>query len=179
MVIWFTGLSGAGKTTIASLVYERVKPRLPHLVMLDGDAVREAFGDDLGHTEADRVKQISRVQRFARLLSSQGLMVMVAVVYAHPDLLAWNRRHIPDYFEVFVDAPLDLVRRRDSKGLYGRAARGETHNVVGHDIPWHAPAAPDLILDAGRGLTPLALAGQLVKAIPDLDAAWREEPVRG
>lgn len=179
MVIWFTGLSGAGKTTICDLLYERLKPRLPQLVLLDGDMVREAFGGDLGHTEPERVRQISRVQRLARLLSSQGLIVMVSVVYSRPDLLAWNRQHIAEYFEVLVDAPIAVVRSRDPKGLYSRALRGEIQNVVGHDIPWHRPSAPDLVLDAGGGRSALALAESVARSIPALAAAWPVASVHG
>lgn len=171
MVIWVAGLSGAGKTTVCRLLYDRLKPSMPALIMLDGDTVREAFGHDLGYSEADRVKQVSRVQRVARLLSDQGLVVIVALVYAHPDLLAWNRQHIADYFEVLLDAPLDLVRRRDAKGLYALALKGEVRDLVGHDIPWHRPAAADLVLNAADQ-SPEALAGAIARAVPRLAAHW-------
>ena len=171
MVIWMAGLSGAGKTTLCRLLYDRLKPSMPELVMLDGDVVREALGHDLGYTESERVKQVTRVQRVARMLSDQGLVVMVALVYSHPDLLAWNREHIPDYFEVLLDASLDLVRRRDPKGLYAKAQRGEMEHLVGHDIPWHRPASPDLILDVEHQ-TPDALADRIARAIPVLAARW-------
>lgn len=172
MVIWITGLSGAGKTTVCRLLYGRLKPSLPQLVLLDGDAVRDAFGQDLGYSEAERVKQVSRVQRIARLLSDQGLVVIVALVYAHPNLLAWNREHINGYFEVLLDAPLDLVRRRDSKRLYSRALRGETRDVVGHDIPWHRPVSADLVLDVANEPPPEALADAIARAVPALAVHW-------
>ena len=171
MVIWIAGLSGAGKTTVSQLLYTRLKPSLPQLVLLDGDVIREALGHDLGYAEAERVKQVSRVQRVARLLSDQGLVVIVALVYAHPDLLAWNRRHIPSYVEVLLDASLDLVRRRDPKGLYARALRGDIRDLVGHDIPWHRPATADLVFDPEH-LSPEAIAGAMARAIPELAAHW-------
>lgn len=172
MVIWVTGLSAAGKTTVCGLIYEELKPSIPELVLLDGDVVRETFGHDLGYSEPDRVRQVSRVQRMARLLSEQGLVVMVAVVYAHPELLAWNRRHIADYFEVLIDAPVELVRRRDPKELYARASRGEVRDVVGLDIPWHRPTSADLVLDVSDEPSPDALARRVALAVPRLSAHW-------
>lgn len=172
MVIWLTGLSGAGKTTICQVLYRRLKPSMPELVLLDGDAIRESLSTDLGFSESDRVRQISRVQRLARLLSSQDLVVLVAVVYANPELLKWNRDNIADYVEVLVDAPLDLVRARDPKGLYGRAMRGETQDVVGVDLVWHRPVASDLVIDPGAHPTPDDAARAIVQAVPRLAARW-------
>ncbi len=174
MVIWFAGLSGAGKSTVTQLLYERLKPSIPQLVLLDGDAVREAFGNDLGYSEAERRKQVSRVQRLARLLSSQGLVVIVALVYSHPELMEWNRANIPEYFEVLVDAPVDFVTERDSKGLYSRAKRGETRDVVGVDIHWHRPSKSDLVIDATQKTAPAELAETVAAAIPALRQHWRQ-----
>jgi adenylylsulfate kinase len=179
MVIWFAGLSGAGKSTVSQLMYDRLKPRMPQLVLLDGDAVRDAFGNDLGYTEDDRKRQVSRVQRLARLLSSQGLVVMVALVYSHAELMEWNRANISDYFEVLVDAPIDFVADRDSKGLYGRARRGETSNVVGVDIPWHKPSRPDLVIDATMQTNPEDLAASIARAVPVLAEQWKGAPSDG
>jgi adenylylsulfate kinase len=178
MVIWMAGLSGAGKTTVCRLLFDGLKASLPELVLLDGDGVREAFGNDLGHTEADRVRQVSRVQRLARLLSDQGLVVIVALVYANPDLLAWNRTHIADYFEVLFDAPLDLVRRRDPKRLYAGALTGETRDVVGVDIPWHRPESADLVLDLSREPDAATLATAIARAVPRLSSKWQTTPSR-
>ena len=176
MVIWMAGLSGAGKTTLCRLIYERLKPTMPELVLLDGDAVREALGHDLGYGESERVKQVTRVQRVARMLSEQGLVVIVALVYAHPDLLAWNRGHIPEYFEVLLDAPMELVRQRDPKDLYARAQRGEMRDLVGHDIPWHRPTSSDLVLDVAHQ-TPEELADRVARAIPALAEHWPASPI--
>jgi adenylylsulfate kinase len=168
MVIWITGLSGAGKTTISEALCALVKPRLPELVLVDGDAVRDLFGGGLDYEEADRVVQIGRLQRLARFLSQQGQLPVVAALYSHPDLLAWNREHLPGYFEVLIDAPVELVAVRDPKGLYRKAAAAERPNVVGLDIPWHRPAAPDLVIDPGDGATPEDAAGRIARAVPRL-----------
>jgi len=154
-VIWLTGLSGAGKSTIAEALVSRLKPMRPDTVLIDGDTVRVLFGGDLGYDEAARHQQIGRIQRLAHWLGRQELCVVVAALYAHPDLLAWNREHLPDYFEVYVDAPLNLLRARDSKGLYAGAASSMMRHVVGMDIPWHAPKQPDMVIDA-QGMEPPA-----------------------
>lgn len=171
MVIWITGLSGAGKTTLSDALAALVKPRLPEFVQVDGDIVREMFGQGLDYSEASRVVQIKRLQALAGYLSRQKLVVAVAALYAHPDLLAWNRAHFPEYFEVYIDAPLETVRARDAKGLYAKAARGEMKNVVGIDIPWHAPEHADLVIDARAGETPEAAALRIARAVPRLAAA--------
>jgi adenylyl-sulfate kinase len=171
MVIWLTGLSGAGKTTISTELYRRLKPRMPELVLLDGDAIRAALGGDLGFTEADRNVQIRRVQGIAKLLSDQGLVVLVGVVYANPELLAWNRANFSQYREIYLRAPLDVVTARDAKGIYGRAARGETSNVVGVDIPWREPERPDLVLEADGRNTPAEMADRVIAAVPPFAAA--------
>lgn len=168
MVIWVTGLSGAGKTTLCQCLYQRLKPAMPHLVLLDGDVVRRAFGGDLTHSEADRMRQVRRLQAMAQVLSEQGLVVVVAVLYAHPELLAWNRRHLKGYFEVYLRASLDTVFARDNKGLYAAAQSGRMPDVVGLDIPWHAPQAPDLVIDVDGGGTPEQHVEQLMHAVPVL-----------
>ena len=176
MVIWITGLSGAGKTSLCNALSRMLKPRLPQLVLIDGDAVRHLFGDALGFTEADRKEQIGRIQRLAKMLSDQGLVVLVAALYCHPDLLAWNRANLVDYFEVYLDAPFDLVERRDSKGLYAGAAAGAIPHVVGVDIPWHAPQAPDLRLDAAACKDPDDMAIGVIRAVPFLSTATAGSP---
>jgi adenylylsulfate kinase-like enzyme len=176
VVIWITGLSGAGKTSLCDALNRMLKPCLPQLVLIDGDAVRQLFGDTLGHSEADRKVQIGRIQRLAKMLSDQGLVVLVAALYSHPDLLAWNRANLADYFEVYLDAPLDLVERRDSKDLYAGAAAGTIPHVVGVDIPWHAPQAPDLRLDAAADIDPDDMAIGVIRAVPFLSTAIADLP---
>lgn len=171
MVIWITGISGAGKTTLSVALYELLKPRLPELVLIDGDAVRAMFGENLDYSEASRMVQIKRIQALVHYLARQGIVVIAAALYAHPDLLAWNRANLPGYFEVYIKAPLHLVRARDPKGLYEKAARGDMPNVVGVDIPWHEPSRPDMVIDATISDTPSALARRVAGAVPRLAAA--------
>lgn len=178
MVIWLTGLSGAGKTTIAEAMVAMLRPHIPQLVLVDGDVIRELFGASLGYEESARQEQIGRIQRLSGWLSSQGQTVVVAALYAHPDLLAWNRDNLPGYFEVYVKAPMSLLRERDSKGLYVGADSGQIPNVVGVDIPWRAPQQPDMVIDASRVELPLDLAMRIVRQIPDLAHALDRETAR-
>ena len=147
MIIWITGISGAGKTTLCEALRRLLKPRLPELVLLDGDVIRDIFGNDLGFAEPDRMRQIRRIQSIALELDRQGLVVLVAALYAHPSLLEWNRQNFTAYFEIYLEASLPLVQARDPKGLYAKVKRGEMKEVVGLDIPWHSPTSPDLRID--------------------------------
>lgn len=170
MVIWITGLSGAGKTTVCKAILRIAKDTIPEMVLLDGDIVRDIFDDQLGFTESDRMRQIKRIQRLARELDAQGLVVLVAALYAHPDLLAWNRENFENYFEVYLDAPLELVQQRDPKGLYAKARAGTMDHVVGLDIPWHVPSDPRITVRMTGLETPQAVALQIIEAIPELSA---------
>lgn len=171
MVIWITGLSGSGKSTLCEALRPKLKALRPNLVTLDGDAVRAAFGDDLSFREADRVTQIKRIQGIAKLLADQGITVLVAALYAHPDLLAWNRANLRDYFEIYLKSDVEFLLKRDNKKLYQRATRGEIPDVVGVDIPWHAPKNPDLVFDT-TSLTPAdALANQVLRKLMSKDTS--------
>jgi len=176
MVIWITGLSGAGKTTLSNELEKKLRPSLRHLVTVDGDIVRDLFGGDLSHRVEDRIVQINRLQKLAKLLSTQGLVVIVAALYAHPDLLKWNRDNIDEYFEIYLDAPLPLVMERDAKGLYAAARSGEMQDVVGMDIPWNPPDAADITIDCSLGESPTAMAGRVIEAIPELRLALEGLP---
>ena len=169
MVVWLTGISGAGKSTIADVIMRVAKPQLPSLVMIDGDVIRDLFGAGLGYHEDARKEQIGRIQRLALFLSRQKIPVLVAALYSNPELMQWNRKHLPDYFEVYVDTPLDVVKARDTKGLYAKARESVAPNVVGIDIPWHAPSNPDLIVQA-VGVTPESIAREIIAAAPVLSS---------
>jgi len=166
MVIWITGLSGSGKTALSEVLYRRLKPSLPELVRIDGDAVRAIMGHDLGYTEADRLTQVRRMQGLAKYLSDQGLVVIAAVLYSHPELLRWNRRSFRSYFEVYLKVSLEVLRKRNAKGIYAKAQKGEMTQVVGVDIPWHSPLCPDLVIDNNDSVSLEQLAEKVIVSIP-------------
>ena len=168
MVIWVTGLSGAGKTTLCQALQHMLKPRLPELALLDGDQVRAALSGDLGFSEKDRLLHIQRIQNLAKLLSDQGLVVLVAALYSNPELLQWNRRNFQEYFEIYVKTSLETLRRRDGKKLYARAFSVEIKDVVGVDIPWSEPAHPDMVINNNEPEPPEVLARRVIAELPRL-----------
>lgn len=150
MIIWMTGLSGAGKSTLANELYRSFKPSISSLVLIDGDVVRELFGSDLGYDIDSRKSQIIRIQKMVRFLSQQNIPVIVSALYSDPELFAWNRANLKNYFEIYIDTPIDVVVQRDVKGIYQMARAGRLKNIVGVDIPWNQPERPDLILDTSK-----------------------------
>ncbi|MBN9507554.1 MAG: sulfate adenylyltransferase subunit CysN [Alphaproteobacteria bacterium] len=147
-VLWFTGLSGAGKSTIADLVDRKLHALGHHTYILDGDNVRHGLNRDLGFSEADRVENIRRAAEAARLMVDAGLIVMVSFIspYRSDRDAARERFEAGEFIEVFIDTPIDECRRRDPKGLYARADAGKIRNFTGVDAPYEAPAAPELRL---------------------------------
>src|SRR5262245_12563624 len=147
--LWFTGLSGSGKSTIANLLEKRLHTDGKHTYILDGDNVRHGLNRDLGFTEADRVENIRRVTEVARLMADAGLIVLASFISPFRAERDAARELIgPDNFcEVFVDTPIEVAEQRDPKGLYKKARRGELANFTGVDSPYEAPEDPELRID--------------------------------
>ena len=148
-VLWFTGLSGSGKSTIANRVERRLHALGHHTMMLDGDNVRLGLNRDLGFTDADRVENIRRVGEVAKLMTEAGLIVLCAFIAPFRAEREAVRALLPDgaFLEVFVDTPLEECMRRDPKGLYAKARAGTLRNFTGVDSPYEMPNAPELRLD--------------------------------
>jgi len=151
-VLWFTGLSGAGKSTIANLVESKLVERHAHTLMLDGDNVRHGLNKDLGFTEADRVENIRRVGEVAKLMVDAGLIVLCAFISPFRAERRMVRTLVgeQEFIEIFIDAPLDVCKERDPKGLYRRALAGEIKNFTGVDQPYEAPEFPELKLSSAE-----------------------------
>ena len=145
-VLWFTGLSGAGKSTIANLVEKKLYALGHHSYLLDGDNVRHGLNKDLGFTDADRVENIRRVAEVAKLMVDAGLIVLTAFIspFRSERALARGLLDEGEFIEVHVDTPLDVAEGRDVKGLYKKARRGELKNFTGIDSPYEAPENPEL-----------------------------------
>ena len=149
VVLWFTGLSGAGKSTIANLVEKKLLAQGRHSYLLDGDNLRHGLNKDLGFTAADRVENIRRVAEVARLMVDAGLIVLTAFISPFRAERRMARALLPEgqFIEVHVDTPLDVAEARDVKGLYAKARRGELKNFTGIDSPYEPPEAPELRVD--------------------------------
>ena len=149
VILWFTGLSGAGKSTIANLVEKKLTLAGRHTYLLDGDNIRHGLNRDLGFTDADRVENIRRVAETARLFVDAGLIVLVSFISPFRSERAMARELVgaDEFLEIHVDAPLDVVEARDTKGLYAKARAGEIQHFTGIDSPYEPPLSPDLHLD--------------------------------
>jgi len=149
MVVWLTGLSGAGKSTIATRLDALLAERGRHTFVLDGDHLRHGLSKDLGYTDADRVENIRRAGEVARLMTDAGLIVIAAFIspFAAERAMVRSLMRPGEYFEVFVDTPLAVAEARDPKGLYRKARAGQLKHFTGIDSPYEAPSAPDLRID--------------------------------
>ncbi|MFT4257173.1 MAG: sulfate adenylyltransferase subunit CysN [Pseudoxanthomonas sp.] len=165
-VLWFTGLSGAGKSTVANLVDKRLHALGYHSFILDGDNVRHGLNRDLGFTDEDRVENIRRVAEVAKLMTDAGLIVLVSFIspFRAERRMARERFAEGEFIEVFVDTPLALAESRDVKGLYAKARAGQIPNFTGIDSPYEAPEQPELHLHADAH-APEALAEQVLGAL--------------
>jgi adenylyl-sulfate kinase len=146
-VLWFTGLSGAGKTTIAIPLAEALKARGLKVERLDGDIVRQGLTRDLGFSKEDRDKNIERVTFVAKLLSRNGVAVLAAFISPYREVRAMARRETTQFIEVFVNAPLEVCAARDVKGLYKKAFAGELKDFTGVNDPYEEPLDPEITLN--------------------------------
>jgi bifunctional enzyme CysN/CysC len=162
-ILWFTGLSGAGKSTIANLVESKLLAHGVHTALLDGDNVRHGLNKDLGFTAADRVENIRRIAEVARLMTDAGLIVLASFIspFRAERRLAREIAAAGEFVEIYVEAPLETVIARDPKGLYKRALAGQIKNFTGVDQPYEAPEAAELVLHTADS-TPEALAERVV-----------------
>ncbi|MFT3688712.1 sulfate adenylyltransferase subunit CysN [Paenirhodobacter sp.] len=165
-VVWFTGLSGAGKSTIANLVEKKLHAMGKHTFLLDGDNVRHGLNRDLGFTDADRVENIRRVGEVAKLMTDAGLIVLTAFISPFRSERRMVREMLPEgeFLEVYVDTPLAVAEARDVKGLYKKARSGALKNFTGIDSPYEAPEAPEVVVNTAT-LSAEEAADQVVAAI--------------
>lgn len=159
-VYFFTGLSGAGKTTIGGLFHRRLKATKPNVVLLDGDEIRVAFGEDVGYTQPERLRWAGRIFRVCKLLSDQGIDVVVCSIAMYESVRRWNRENIPNYKEIYIKVSRDTLLQRNQKGLYTAGK-----NVVGIDLPFDEPQSPDIVVPNDGGRTPLELVEELERTL--------------
>src|SRR5687767_4440791 len=179
-VLWFTGLSGAGKSTVANLVEKRLHALGRHTYTLDGDNVRHGLNKDLGFTDADRVENIRRVAEVSRLMVDAGLIVLVSFIspFRSERRLARELMQPGEFLEVFVDTPLAEAEKRDPKGLYKKARRGELRNFTGIDSPYEPPEAPEIHLRTAL-YSPEAAAEQILNQLRDAGMLYPADELSG
>jgi len=165
-LLWFTGLSGSGKSTIANLVEKRLHALGKHSFLLDGDNVRHGLNKDLGFTDADRIENIRRVGEVARLMTDAGLIVLTAFISPFRAERDMVRAMLPEgeFFEIFIDTPLEEAERRDVKGLYKKARAGEISNFTGITSPYETPLNPEIRIDT-TSVSPEQAAERIVEQI--------------
>lgn len=161
-VYWFTGLSGAGKTTIGQLFYEKMKEKYLNTVFLDGDIMRKVFGDDLGYSEEERKKCAMRYSRLCAMLQEQGMNVICCTISMFDSVREWNRENIRNYKEIYVKVSMETLKDRDQKGLY-RGGTEEHKEVVGIHMAIEEPKCPDLILENDGEKTPEEQVTEILK----------------
>ena len=168
MVFWLVGLSGAGKSVIGRALHDRLKREDPATVLVDGDEIRAIFGHDqseAAYTIEGRRRNAERIRALCAWLDRQDIHVVCCILSIFEESHEWNRRHLQDYFEVYITAPMDVLIERNPKDLYRRASRGEMNNVVGVDIEFSPPARPDLVIENGTDpVDPDAAAQQILSA---------------
>ena len=165
-VLWFTGLSGSGKSTIANEVEKRLAVMNRHTFLLDGDNVRHGLNKDLGFTEADRIENIRRIGEVAKLMTDAGLIVLTAFIspFRAERQMVRDMMAEGEFIEIFVDTPLEVAEARDVKGLYKKAREGKLKNFTGIDSPYEPPENPDIIVNTVE-MTPEEAADHIVRQI--------------
>ncbi len=148
--IWLTGLSGAGKSTIAQLLEKRFKQRGMMVEVLDGDVVRTHLSKGLGFSREDRDTNIKRIAFVCGLLTRNGVICISAAISPYREVREWARQEIGNFVEVFVDCPIEVCRQRDVKGLYKLADEGKLKNFTGVDDPYEKPERPELVLETDK-----------------------------
>lgn len=146
-VVWITGLSDSGKTTVATILTQRLRQNGNSIIMLDGDQLRKIFGATKQHDRESRLKLASRYAGLCKILAAQGQRVVIATISMFREIHAWNRENIPGYFEVYLKTPMEELRRRDTKGIYQRFDSGELNNVYGLDFKADEPENPEILIE--------------------------------
>lgn len=161
VVYWITGLSGAGKSTIGKLFYERIKARKDNIVFLDGDALRNTIATDLGYTQEDRHESARRNVRLCKLLADQGIDVICCTICMFEDIRQWSRKNNENYREIYVKVPLEILKQRNQKGLY----KGNLDELVGFGVGMEEPKNPDCVLLNDGSSSPEEMLEELLQNI--------------
>jgi adenylylsulfate kinase-like enzyme len=150
-IFWLTGLSDSGKSTLCGMLVDYLRENKIPIIKLDGDEIRAVFGAVSAHTRNERMELALRYSKLCKMLSDQGFNVAIATISMFNEVHEWNRENLPGYCEIYLDVPLDELKRRDSKGIYEKAEKKEIENVAGLDLKVDIPQNPDIILRFEKG----------------------------
>jgi len=162
---WLTGLSGAGKTTIGNIFHARLKTLKNNSVYLDGDVLREIFGNNKKYSPDERKNLAMCYSRLCKMLTEQGVDVVIATISMFHEVREWNRENIENYHEIYIKVPMEVLIARDQKNLYSRALRGEVEYVMGIDVEVEEPNNPDVIIENDGSSTPENMTKQLIRKL--------------
>ncbi len=166
LVFWITGLSGAGKTTVGKLLYERIREKKENVVLLDGDALRNSIAMDLGYTNEDRHQSAVRNIRLCKLLADQGIDVICCTICMFEDIRQWSRKNNKKYIEVYLKVPMETLRSRNQKNLYEEAQ----DEVVGIGVGMEEPQSPDMVVINDGTKTPKSIVEDILKLAERVNA---------
>ncbi len=152
MIVWIIGLSGAGKTTLANQIVCKLREKGKKIVHLDGDLIRNLYGNDIGHSIEDRKKNADRICKLCKFLDLQEIDVVTSILSIFPESRQWCRENLINYYEVFIKTDIQILKKRDSKGIYKKFDRGLIKNVAGLDLNFIEPDRPDLIINNNGNL---------------------------
>lgn len=172
---WLTGLSGAGKSSIGTALFQRLRAVKPNVLFLDGDLLREVFGKTHAYDLSSRKALALTYGKLCRMLTQQGQDVVCCTISMFDEVRAWNRENIPRYREIYVRASMETLVARDQKQLYSKALRGEVKDVMGVDMDFEAPLRPDWVIENEGGELPDAIAEQLFLRFYLLDEEHDDE----
>lgn len=164
-VYWITGLSGAGKTTVGTLLFQNLKKKKENVVLLDGDIIRTVYIDGTGYSTEERKRLAYQDARLCKMLSDQNIDVVYCGISMYEECREWARKHIPNYKVIYLYVPMETLIKRDKKQLYSRALKGEVSEVVGIDLPWDEPEKPDVRIDNSGKMTPEEVLEYLLKKL--------------
>lgn len=168
-VIWITGLSAAGKSTVAKQLVRKLKDVESNTIFLDGDELRDVLSvtsqDGSHHDREQRISLAMRYSRLCKLFASQNFTVVIATISLFREVHEWNRKHLPGYFEVYLKTPMEELRKRDPKDIYKRHAAGEVRNVAGLDLVVDEPENPEILIEFEPGRTPDEIVDQILQKL--------------
>ncbi len=167
-VIWITGLSGSGKTTISAEISDKLIKKNLNVISLDGDKLREIFATDLidehNFNKSSRIELARKYSKLCKIIADQGYIVLIATISMFNEIYNWNRANLPGYFEIYMNVPLEVLFKRDPKGLYKKYSQGKIKNIAGLDLEIDEPTHPDFVVMNYEGEIE-ALANDIIKKL--------------